>query len=174
MIPVTREALSLHQRRRCTSHIRQQCNADACRFPSSVLVPPLLPLIQIMAKSEDQPAPDCSKPSNACIWFLDNLELYRTEKPYDLDYEPEDDDVPSTNFVRTAHDVHVKDLRDGQGKCLSYESCGFAVLGMKSQLTIKDCDETQKLQDLYLHNLQQKLCEFYGTPHVVKFGHKVS
>jgi len=41
-------------------------------------------------------------------WFLDELDLYRTEKPYQLRFEPPDDSIARTNKEAN---IEIHDLR---------------------------------------------------------------
>lgn len=116
-------------------------------------------------KPEEAQAKDCLAP----IWFLDELDLYRTVKPYRLRFSSPDPNIPRSNVqCKQTDNVLIRDFRS-HSEQLSFEKNGFTFLEMKqpSLLTYEDCSDMQKIEELLLNNLQKELREFFGTAHVM-------
>lgn len=99
-------------------------------------------------------------------WFLDELDIYRTEKPYRLRFESPDPSIARTNIRNKQASIDIHDLRS-YSEPLSYDHNGFTIMEAHSALTAEDSADEQKVKKLYLQSLKPVLCSFFGTPNVV-------
>ena len=106
------------------------------------------------------------------VWFLDELDIYKTVKPYRLRFDSPDPSVARTNITNKQATVRVIDLRNYCGP-LSYERNGFTMLEAPSVLTAEDCTDALKIKELYLQGLKVVLSGFFATPHVVMLEYVV-
>jgi len=111
------------------------------------------------------------------MWFLANLELYKTVKPYRLDFEPEDPSFPRTNVERVEiPNVPIRDIRAYEGQ-LELSKCGFSVVEMPAELMSLDYDNKTEVVDKYYSFLETavtKVSEKYGKgAQVVLLDHKI-
>ncbi len=98
------------------------------------------------------------------MWFLKELELYKTVKPYRLDFDPEGDAIPRTNVERVQiPDVPVEDLRAAKGQ-LQFSECGFALLDMPPSLTGLDYDNNKLVANQYYSFIESSVQEFSESP----------
>jgi hypothetical protein len=119
-----------------------------------------------------------ASPNDVCssIWFLDNLDLYKTVKPYHLTFTPEND-VPRNNIQRKeVKDLLIRDLRDlrdfsGQ---ISLDRNGFTVLNLENNLTPDDCEDREKLQKLFFDELESSLKSLFPHSCVAILQYRVS
>lgn len=94
------------------------------------------------------------------FWFLNDLELYKTVKPYRLDFDPEDESFPRTNVERIeVPNVPIHDIRESD-KELSFEQCGFAVLHMPEALTTLDYNDNSLVKDKYYSYVESAVQKF--------------
>ena len=112
------------------------------------------------------------------MWFLSELELYNTVKPYRLDFDPENDAIPRTNVVRIqVPNVPVHDIRSAEEE-LQFSKCGFSILNMPIALTKLDYDNHKLVKDQHYPFLERSLQEFNEKTNkgakVLALDHKVS
>ncbi|KAI1448210.1 hypothetical protein F5Y02DRAFT_414942 [Annulohypoxylon stygium] len=99
------------------------------------------------------------------IWFLEELEVYRTVKPYRLDFDPEDEDFPRTNVQRTnIPDVPIQDIRKNEGS-LDFTKCGFGILSLPETITLLDMDDFRLVQKQYYQCIERIVEEFTQKLH---------
>jgi hypothetical protein len=111
--------------------------------------------------------------ATASIWFLDDIELYKTVKPYRLNFPPEDEDFPRSNFQKKeAPDIPIHDIRN-HPEPLSYDRNGFTVIHVESSLTTEDCGDPNVIQELYFTDLVKSLARLLATPHIEILGYQV-
>lgn len=106
---------------------------------------------------------------NSCkseAWFLAELDLYKTEKPYRLRFNSPDPSVARTNIKNTPATIEVHDIRS-YSEPLSYSRNGFTTMKAHGALTAEDSADEEKVKTLYLQSLKPVLCDFFGTPNVV-------
>ena len=111
------------------------------------------------------------------MWFLNELELYKTVKPYRLDFDPDDEDFPRTNVDRIeVLDVPIHDIRAFKDR-LQFSKCGFSILNMPSLLIGLDYDHKETVQSQYYSYLEEAVREFTEPYHkgaqVIALDHKV-
>lgn len=112
------------------------------------------------------------------MWFIKELELYKTVKPYRLDFEPEDEDFPRTNLERfQVPGVAVRDIRQHQDE-LDFATCGFAVLKMPFSLTTLDYDHQATVKQQFYPFVEEQVATFLEKfssqqPKVIALDHKV-
>ena len=101
----------------------------------------------------------------ASICFLPRLELYKSEKPYSIRYEPHGD-VPQTNMNPEAVDnIPIKDLRPCKDK-LKFQEDGFIVKELKSELRYEDYDSPDAVSETYVGEVAEMLREVTGSKNV--------
>lgn len=107
------------------------------------------------------------------LWFLDEINEYKTVKPYILAFMPQDEDFPRSNFQRReCPNVLIRDLRSPTA-ALTFESSGFKVLPIESSVSFTDGDNPERLRSLYFEELQRCLKRDFGCNHVEIVGHQV-
>lgn len=99
-------------------------------------------------------------------WFLDELDIYRTEKPYRLRFDSPDPSIARTNIKNKQANIEIHDLRS-YPEPLSYSRNGFTIMKAHSALTVEDSADEQKVKKLYFQSLKPILCNFFRTPNVV-------
>lgn len=108
------------------------------------------------------------------IWFLNELELYQTVKPYRLDFEPEDPNLPRTNVQSIkVPSVPIFNIRDHERE-LQFSKCGFTILQMPSSLTTLDYNNPRLVKDIYYSYIERAVRDFHGTAKALALDHKVS
>ncbi len=110
------------------------------------------------------------------IWFLNELELYKTVKPYRLDFDPANDDVPRTNVDRIEiARVPIHDIRDRK-EPPHFPECGFTILDMPPALVALNYGDKEGVVDQYypyIENLVQAFSEqFHKGVKVIALDHK--
>ena len=113
------------------------------------------------------------EPITTSMYFLKPQELYLTEKPYSLRFVPPEG-FPRSNIALERHeDLHITDIRPKVNE-LSFEKHGFAVMPLETQMTYDDFDDEDKIVDVYLLEVANKLRDRLGAKHVHIFEHTVS
>lgn len=94
------------------------------------------------------------------MYFLREIDLYKTVKPYRLDFEPDDDNVPRTNIQRLqVPGIPVHDIRES-GNELDFSKCGFTVLNMPPALESLSYDDEDVVRQKYYAFLERSVKEF--------------
>lgn len=112
------------------------------------------------------------------MWFVKELELYKTVKPYRLDFDPEDEDFPRTNIERfQVPGVAIRDIRQHQDE-LEFAKCGFTVLKMPLSLTTLDYDHQPTVKQQFYPFVEDQVATFLNkytpqVPKAVALDHKV-
>ena len=106
------------------------------------------------------------------IYFLAPNDLYLRQKPYSLRFEPKQPFLPSNIRTEKRENVVIEDIR-GREKDFSLKANGFAVMPLASQMAYGDFDNRQKLIDIYLKEVAEKLRTFLGAFQVQIFEHTV-
>lgn len=126
-----------------------------------------------METNEDHCQGDDNQHCYSSICFLDEIELYKTVRPYRLSFVPPDDTIPQSNFQRRhVQHIPIHNLR-AYKQVLDYGRHGFSVMRLPFSLTTKDCYDQAKVQELFFSPLQAQLRNFFGTPHVEILGHQI-
>lgn len=108
--------------------------------------------------------------SQATLFFLKELELYRTVKPYRLRFDSPDPELPRTNIIcRGVDNVPIHDVRTCE--TMEFDRTGFMFLDLDSELTYEDCNNRKKVEQLYLADLKALLCKTLKTPNIVFLDH---
>jgi hypothetical protein len=103
--------------------------------------------------------------AEASICFLSRDELYKTAKPYAIQYEPHGD-VPQTNVIQEmVNDIPVRDLRPLKNT-FTLDKDGIVVRDLDTQMTHEDFADPAAVQDVYLPKVQELLREVLGTQNV--------
>jgi hypothetical protein len=105
-------------------------------------------------------------------WFLDELDIYQTEKPYRLRFESPDPSIARTNIKNKEASISIRDLRS-YTEPLDYDRNGFTTMKTQSALTAEDAADEQKVKQIYLESLKPVLRDFFGTPNVVMLEYVV-
>jgi hypothetical protein len=89
------------------------------------------------------------------IYFLERSELWKTEKPFVLDYVPEPPAVKSNASVADKP-VVIEDIR-GRESQFTYAENGFCLLPLDHGMEPADFDDDAKVRDVYLRNVGDAL-----------------
>lgn len=116
--------------------------------------------------------------NTVAMWFLNELELYKTVKPYRLNFQPEDADFPQTNVDRIqVPDVPVRNIREW-GDQLEFSKCGFSILRMPLPPKDFDYDDRGQVIEQYYPFIERIVQEFTQQVHrgarVLALDHKAS
>ncbi|CAN9437600.1 unnamed protein product [Alternaria alternata] len=98
------------------------------------------------------------------LYFFARRPEYATIKPYALRYQP-DDDLPRTNFVAEKRRIKVHDIRKALSR-LRFEECGFKIFHFEPSMSLLDYADPQKIRDIYLRELREKVKENLGASQV--------
>jgi len=94
------------------------------------------------------------------IWHVKELDLYKTVKPYRLDFDPEDDDFPRTNIERErVPDIPIRDIRDFQ-QTLKFDKCGFTILQVPQSVCSLDYDNKELVRKDYYPYIESEVQAF--------------
>lgn len=104
--------------------------------------------------------------------FLERSDVFDTEKPYTLQYEP-DPGFLRTNCNRVpTGGIQVTDIR-GKEHEFSKEKNGFEVLQMESKLSLEDFYDSATVQQVYYQELKELLRKRFGAKRVEVLEHSV-
>jgi len=112
------------------------------------------------------------KDTSATLYFLRRDELFKTEKPYSLDFDSEN--VPRSNLK--AHKVPglpIQDLRT-KGPDFNFDNNGIEMLKYKDNMKYEDWDDQKKIEDVYCEDLGRALIKRLGCSSVQIFDTNVS
>ncbi|KAH8725984.1 hypothetical protein GQ44DRAFT_771567 [Phaeosphaeriaceae sp. PMI808] len=103
--------------------------------------------------------------AQASIFFLGRDELYKTAKPYAIQYEPHGD-VPQTNVIQElVQNIPVRGLRPIKDT-LTLERDGIVVRELHTKLKHADYADPAAMQSEYLPAVQELVREVSGTENV--------
>ena len=112
----------------------------------------------------------------ARLRFMKRAEIYKTEKPWGLNYGFDNwpTGIARGNFVREdVEDILINDLR-GRENQFTFKRHGFAVVEMHSSMTYEDFSSPKKVEEIYCAELGSCLLEYLGATHVQIFDAQVS
>ena len=99
-----------------------------------------------------------TKDIRATLYYLRRDDLWETVKPYSLEFET--DEIPRSNFkTQKVEDVPIEDVRGKEHK-FSFSKTGWAVLEMKSAMTYEDFQDSNKIDNIYCHELSLLILEY--------------
>ena len=113
---------------------------------------------------------------HARLRFMKRAEIYKTEKPWGLNYGFDNwpTGIARGNFVREdVENILIHDLR-GREKQFTFKRHGFAVVEMHSSMTYEDFSSPKKVEEIYCAELGSCLLEYLGATHVQIFDAQVS
>lgn len=84
----------------------------------------------------------------SALWFLQRDSLYKTEKVYELKYDPPNG-LPKTNMRLEQHPVAIADIRKRQSE-FSFSQNGFTIMTFNCSLSRDDFDDDEKVLSIYL------------------------
>ncbi|KAI9708156.1 MAG: hypothetical protein M1820_004110 [Bogoriella megaspora] len=104
------------------------------------------------------------------LYFLEEADLYKSEKPYLIAFGPEDHECPTTNIVaKEAADVLIRDIRP-QLDTISFDVNGFTVTHVDSFPSIAEMQETTPRKS-YFASVEQAMKKDFGADRVQVIGH---
>jgi hypothetical protein len=110
----------------------------------------------------------------ADLVFLQRIDLYETEKPYTLQYFPDDEAFPRTNCARASRsNVRVRDLRVRE-KAPTVDTEGFEILQLDSAMQYADFGSTETTQHTYYPEIKALLQAHFHPQCVEILDHNVS
>ena len=122
--------------------------------------------IRIMASSDVQ----------ARLRFMKRAEIYKTEKPWGLNYDFDNwpTGIARGNFIRDdVENILINDLR-GRENQFTFKRHGFGVVEMHSSMTYEDFSSPKKVEEIYCAELGSCLLEYLGATHIQIFDAQVS
>jgi hypothetical protein len=106
--------------------------------------------------------------------FLAPLDLYRSEKPYSLRFDPDDSNVPKTNIkLERYDDIAVEDIRGREAE-FDLMRDGFTILRLDSAMAYDDFESESKIADIYLKEVADAVKLAVKADFVQIFEHTVS
>lgn len=105
------------------------------------------------------------------MYYLERVQLYDIEKPYSMRYLPEED-IPQCNYVKVKHPIAVKSLRESGP--FHIDECGFQLIDIHSDLTYDEFWKNEKLQSVYLPEVEKALKLELGAKYVYILDYAVS
>lgn len=101
----------------------------------------------------------------ASLRFTQRDEKFKTEKPYELEYEP-DVNMPHKNFtIETIDDIPIEDLRPTIDS-LSLDQEGIAVVPIDTQMSYDDYYNEEKLKTVFGPELRESILKYTGARRV--------
>jgi hypothetical protein len=100
----------------------------------------------------------------ASIYFLENNEIYRTEKPYHLQYPISGVERSNLRTQKNEH-IPIRDLR-GREDEISFENNGIAILEMETSMTYEEFNDKEKLKNVYCEEVGNALLQYTGAKEV--------
>lgn len=89
----------------------------------------------------------------AGIHYLSRDPIYDTIKPYTMRYQPSDD-LPMSNITRKMENTKVYNMRHCL-ETLRYETCGFQLVTMESQMTYEDFWDFKKIDQIHRPEIER-------------------
>lgn len=99
------------------------------------------------------------------ICCVDKLDLYKTEKPYEMRFNPPGD-FPRKNLQITKYfDISVADIR-GHEDSLSIDRNGFRIMEVEELMSAEDFDDDATIRARYLPQIAEELKICLGASRV--------
>ncbi|KAF2238370.1 hypothetical protein EV356DRAFT_306760 [Viridothelium virens] len=105
------------------------------------------------------------------IWHLQELELYKTVKPYHLAFEPVED-IPRSNIERQETSVRISDLRCLE-EPLSFHRNGFAVFTLSEIPAISDWDNGTEVRESYYPVIEKSIVSIFPGASCIALNHQI-
>ncbi|KAL9045179.1 MAG: hypothetical protein Q9214_001743 [Letrouitia sp. 1 TL-2023] len=105
----------------------------------------------------------------ASIRFLERSLLYEKEKPYTIDYRVPawESDIERTNFRSDAHDVVITDIRGSEDQ-FTFDSNGFAVIEMESEMSYEDFQDRKKVETVFCEEMASSLLQYFNDAAAIR------
>ncbi len=111
---------------------------------------------------------------NAQLVYLEKNDLFETEKPYNLQYKPDDETLLRTNCARVVKsDILIRDFRDHENK-FSIEKQGFEIMKLESEMQYADFDSDEMVENIYYPELKASLRSRFKPRRIEILEHIVS
>ena len=113
--------------------------------------------------------------TKASLWFLEERDIYKTEKPYELLYVPEAN-IPRSNVTfEQIHDVPMLDLRDpSRASSLSFDKHGFMIKTLKPLPQNIDWSSNTDVSSKYYPELEAQVAAMFPGAKCIGLSHRVS
>lgn len=110
----------------------------------------------------------------AQLVYLEANDLFQTEKPYNLQFKPDDETFRRTNCVRVAQPgVLVRDLRGHEDK-FRFEKQGFEIMKLESKMQYTDFDSAETIERIYYPEMKALLWSRFMPRRIEILEHVVS
>ena len=101
----------------------------------------------------------------AALRFTQRDEKFKTEKPYELEYQP-DVDIPQKNFaIEIVSDIPINDMRPFKNS-LSLDREGIAIVPVDTRMEYDDYFNEEKLKTVFGPELKQCIMDYTGAERV--------
>ena len=99
------------------------------------------------------------------ICYLDKIELYQREKPYEMRFNPPGDSPRKNLQISKYENIPVEDVR-GHEKDLSFSKTGFIVMELDVPMDMEDFDDREAIISQYLPRIAEGLKDRLGATRV--------
>lgn len=104
--------------------------------------------------------------------FLEESDLFYAEKPYILAFDPPEGTPKSNMTFREHDDILVENIR-GREHDMIFEKTGTAILDMATEMKREDFDDEEKVKQIYLREVGERLQAYLGATRVQIYEHLV-
>ncbi|KPI37285.1 uncharacterized protein AB675_1585 [Cyphellophora attinorum] len=109
----------------------------------------------------------------ADLGFLQRIDLYETEKPYTLQYFPDDESFPRTNCATARRSkIKLRDLRAHE-KEPTIDTEGFEILQLDSAMQYADFGSTETIQHKYYPEIKTLLQAHFQPQRIEILEHNI-
>jgi hypothetical protein len=119
----------------------------------------------------DQHEEPASQDIEATMYFMARDPIYRSVKPYFLQYFTSDG-TPRNNVIQQEARVQINDIR-GKEHMFNFTNSGFAILELDSKMSYDDFSDTEKIEEVYCEELSQCLLSYLHAESVHFFDRVV-
>jgi hypothetical protein len=99
------------------------------------------------------------------MYYLENMPIYLTEKPYTMRYQPEED-IPQSNFHKCEKPMTAISMRRPDVGPFNFEECGFELIEMRSEMSYEDFSDNEKIQSVYIQEVREAIKHAIGAKFV--------
>lgn len=127
-------------------------------------------LLQVGGKSEDDVVSSEAEVQDdrnieSTMYYLENIPLYETEKPYTMRYLPEED-IPQSNFQKCEKPITAINMRRSDVRPFKFDECGFKLIELHSKMSYDDFWDNEKIQKVYIQEVREAIKKAIGAKFV--------
>jgi hypothetical protein len=99
------------------------------------------------------------------MYYLENIPLYETEKPYTMRYLP-GEEIPQSNFQKCEKPVTIINMRRSDVGPFKFDECGFELIELHSKMSYDDYWDNEKIQKVYIQEVRDAIKKAIGATFV--------